>query len=92
MVFKNDQKTIYAKLSKKTGLAEEGTQPFYSVEDKIIMLQQNENFKVGDVDKYTIVIWLEGDDPECTDELIGGEIKMHMTLTEEHLPDEKAKN
>ena len=22
-----------------------------------------------------------GDDPECKDDLIGGEIKMHMTLT-----------
>ena len=49
------------------------------------MLEKTENFKVGDIDKYTIVIWVEGDDPECTDDLIGGEIKMHMTLTEEHI-------
>ena len=49
------------------------------------MLEQTENFKVGDIDKYTVVIWVEGDDPECKDNLIGGEIKMHMTLTEEHI-------
>ena len=49
------------------------------------MLEKTEYFKVGDIDKYTIVIWVEGDDPECTDDLIGGEIKMHMTLTEEHI-------
>ena len=30
----------------------------------------------GDVHKYTIVIWLEGDDPDCTDELIGGHLGM----------------
>ena len=49
------------------------------------MLEVTENFKVGDIDKYTVVIWVEGDDPECKNDLIGGEIKMHMTLTEEHI-------
>ena len=42
----------------------------------------------GYIDKYTIVIWLEGDDPECVDGLIGGEIKMHMNLTEEHIKED----
>ena len=37
------------------------------------------------IDKYTVVIWVEGDDPECKNNLIGGEIKMHMTLVEEHI-------
>ncbi len=31
-----------------------------------------------EVHKYTVVLWLEGDDPDCTDELIGGHIGMHM--------------
>ena len=44
-----------------------------------------ENFKVGDIDKYTVVIWVDGPDKECDNSLIGGEIKMHMTLTEEHI-------
>ena len=26
--------------------------------------------------KYTVVIWLEGDDPDCTDDLIGGHVGM----------------
>ena len=42
----------------------------------------------GDIDKFTIVVYLEGDDPECDDSLIGGEMKMHMDITEEH-PAEK---
>ena len=31
------------------------------------------------------MIWLEGDDPDCVDALIGGEIKMHMDIREEHI-------
>ena len=37
-----------------------------------------------DIDKITIVIWLEGDDTECVNALLGGEIKMHMDIMEEH--------
>lgn len=85
MVIKNGQKTIYAKKNRDTGELEPDTQAFYS--EDTVMLVNNENFKVGDIDKYTIVIWVEGDDPECKDELIGGEIKMHMDITEEHLSD-----
>ena len=85
MVYKNGERTIYAKPSKVNGDAEKGTVKFKN--DKLVMLEEQKDFKVGDVDKYTIVIWVEGDDPECIDSLIGGEIKMHMTLTEEHIPD-----
>lgn len=31
-----------------------------------------------EVHKYTVVIWLEGDDPDCTNALIGGHIGMQM--------------
>ena len=36
--------------------------------------------------KYTVVIWLEGDDPDCVDDLIGGHAGMDMNFT---LLDEK---
>ncbi len=88
MIYKNDEeRVVYAKPNETTGEAEEGTVPFKS--DKTVMLESTENFKVGDLDKYTVVIWVEGDDPDCIDSLIGGEIRMHMTLTEEHIPDKK---
>lgn len=83
MVFKNDNKVIYAKNNRTTSQPEPNTVPFH--DEDTVMLEHTENFKVGDIDKYTVVIWVEGDDPECKDELIGGEIKMHMTLTEEHI-------
>lgn len=92
MVFKNGNKQIYAKNNRVTEQPEPNTVPFK--DNETVMLEVTENFEVGDIDKYTVVIWIEGDDPECKDDLIGGEIKMHMTLTEEHIlqPDEKRLN
>ena len=48
------------------------------------MLEQRKNFKPNTKDHFTIVVWIEGDDPECLNDLLGGEIKMHMDITEEH--------
>ena len=31
-----------------------------------------------DAHKYTVVVWLEGDDPDCTDDLIGGHLGLNM--------------
>lgn len=33
-----------------------------------------EDFEPGEVKKYTVVAWLEGDDPECTNEILGGHV------------------
>lgn len=86
MVYRNDEKTIYAKPNEITGEAETGTEKFYS--DTEPVLKCRENFNPGDIDKFTIVIYLEGDDPDCVDALIGGEMKMHMDITEEHIMQE----
>ena len=39
-----------------------------------------ENFGVGDISKITVVIWLEGNDPDCTDDRLGGEFRVDMTM------------
>lgn len=36
------------------------------------------DFKPGDIKKFCIVIWLEGKDPDCIDDILGGMIKMRM--------------
>lgn len=86
MVIRNDEKIVYAKPNERTGEAEGGesepTEKFYSNTE--LVLKQRASMQPGDIDKFTIVIFLEGDDPDCTDELIGGEMKMHMEITEEH--------
>jgi len=45
-----------------------------------------EDFVIGEVDKYTVVIWLEGEDPECVNDILGGELKMSMNF---HVLDEE---
>lgn len=83
MIYRNDERIIYAKKNSLTGLEEVGTVPFYN--DDMAVLEQRKSFRPGDVDKFTIVIYLEGDDPDCVDAIIGGEIKMNMEITEEHI-------
>lgn len=82
MVYRNGERTIYAKANETTGEPEEGTVTFFSSTE--VLVEQRENFNPGDIDKFTIVIYIEGDDPDCVNELIGGEMKMHMEITEEH--------
>ena len=81
-VYKNGEYETYAKLG-KDGLPEKHTITFES--DSIIKSDLVENFKPKDIIKYTIVFWLEGSDPECNDNILGGEIKMHMQFNSEYV-------
>ena len=83
MIYRNGERTVYAKKSKDTGQAEPGTKKFIS--SKIAVLEHRKNFKPSSKDRYTVVVWIEGDDPECKNDLLGGEIKLHMDFTEEHV-------
>ena len=56
MVILNGEKVIYAKENSVTKQTEEGTEKFYK--EKTPILRQRENFKPGEIDKYTIVIWI----------------------------------
>ena len=55
------------------------TVPFED-EDTVTVGYQSEVAPM-DVHKYTVVLWLEGDDPDCTDELIGGHLGLAMQYT-----------
>jgi len=81
-VYKNGEYVTYAKMS-SNGKPEKDTIPFVS--DELVVREHAENFKPGDVNKYTIVIWLEGGDIDCTDNILGGEIKMHMEFNSEFI-------
>ena len=83
MVIRNGEEVVYAKKSAIDGSAEEGTKKFVS--KSIAVLEQRKRLKANAKDRFTVVVWLEGDDPECTNALLGGEIKMHMDITEEHV-------
>lgn len=85
MVYKNDEpRKIYAKRA-TNGSPEPDTIPFKN--DTTIFLEPREGIMPGEIDKYTLVIFLEGEDPQCVNDILDGEIEMHMTLTEEHITD-----
>ncbi len=71
------------------GEPEPDTIPFYS--DQYVYIEPRENFYPNDVDRYTIVVWVEGDDPDCINDIIGGEMKMHLEINEEHVQKNKLK-
>ena len=57
---------------------EPGTVAFQS--GNTIVKKEIKNFKPDQVTKYTVVIWLEGNDPECVDNILGGEFKVDMAM------------
>ena len=102
MIFINDDRTVYAKRSPITGKEEpvyysnralETTTPFLDEEeeDGTIIRASRKGMNPGERDKVTVVIFLEGDDPECVNAILGGELKMHMDIYEEHV-EEKMRN
>lgn len=45
-----------------------------------VVESQTNNFAPGDICKITVVIWIEGNDPDCTDDCLGGEFKVDMIM------------
>lgn len=83
MVFRNGTPMIYAKPKKGTTNVMENNEGHYRIDKNFVsntkvMQTEEKFFPVGKVDKYTVVIWLEGWDPECVDNILDGEIKMSM--------------
>ena len=56
-------------------------------DDNIVAAGRRDDVKVGEVHKYTVVVWIEGDDPDCTNDLIGERIgfEMHMQMVDEDI-------
>ena len=85
-IYKDGKYVTYAKLG-ANGKAEANTIPFK--DDETVALEHTENFKPGEVHEYTLVLWVEGADPECTDNILGGEFKVEMQFYSEHVEEEK---
>ena len=76
-VYQNGERIVYAAPADDGG-TEDGCENFLS--DKIVCQYENKDFLVGNVDRYTIVIWMEGDDPDCVDAIIGGSVQFSMSI------------
>ena len=78
-VYKNGEKTVYGK-TKSNGGGKEGDCDSTFLASTIVMKTAHEKFEPKAKDKYTVVIWLEGNDPDCLDNIIGGTIKFGMNF------------
>ena len=85
-VWRNGEMTMYAEPS-ASGEPEKDCTNFLS--RKLVCSYTENNFLIGNVDKYTIVIWMEGDDPECIDNIVGGSVQFSMTIDAEDDNDSK---
>lgn len=76
-VYKNGEKTVYGKTKSNGGGKESDCDKEFEA-STVVMTTRNDHFKPGAKDKYTVVIWLEGNDPDCVDDIIGGTMKVDM--------------
>ena len=76
-VYCNGEKTVYGKTkSNGTGMESDCDKEFLS--GATVLKETVEGFAPKAKDKYTVVIWLEGNNPDCVDAIIGGKIKFGM--------------
>ena len=77
-IYEDGVPTTYAKLD-RYGQPEVRTQAFESSD--IIVSKEYKDFKVDQIRKYSIVIWIETDDLDTTNEKIGGSLVLSMRFS-----------
>lgn len=78
MFIRNGEKTVWAKDSIDGTPIEENTLIF-SEEPKLVETADN-LIAPGAIDKYTVVMWLEGEDPECINDIFANVLKFEMNF------------
>ncbi len=75
----NGESEVYAYPRTKDELyngVEPGTTPFMSASTPITAIR--ETFTPGEVDRFTVVMWIEGPDPDTVNDVLGGFIRLSM--------------
>ncbi len=80
MVTVNDESTVYAKPALGTDSVLEEFADKNFISNMSVMNFSNENFEAGSIDRVSVAIWFEGEDPECVDDILEGEVKFSMDL------------
>lgn len=78
-VYKNGEKTVYGK-TKSDGSGKESDCDKEFEASTVVMTTKSDSLKPRGKDKYTVVVWLEGNDPDCVDDIIGGTMKLGMNF------------
>lgn len=79
LIYKNGDPYMYGKMKKGTkDTPEEDATVFL---EEAVVMKTTSDINPGDIDKYTVVSWVEGNDPECVDDIMGGYIRMSMLFS-----------
>ena len=78
-VYTNGEKVVYGK-TKSSGAGKESDCDEEFLSSSLVMRKTRSEFTPRSKDKYTVVIWLEGNDPDCVDKIIGGTMKLGMNF------------
>lgn len=77
MIYKNGEESVYAK-GKYNNRDEAEQDATKWVSESQILSNPSSSLKAGGTDKFTVVIWCEGSDPECVDAIRGGHVRANM--------------
>ena len=78
-LYHNGEPVTYARTRSDGGGAEPDTVEFFS--EQVACQKLVSDFSPKEIDKFTVVIWIEGDDPDCVDFLIGGKLRVDMAMS-----------
>lgn len=78
-IYKNGKDNVYAKGSYKNRKISETDATIWKNNDTILTAKDS-SLKAGAVDKFTVVMWIEGNDPECVDAIRGGSVRSQMVF------------
>ncbi len=78
-IYKNGKDNTYAKGSYRNRKTAETDATKWVDTDDVIKTKDSP-LKAGSVDKFTVVMWIEGNDPECVDAIRGGTIRSQMVF------------
>ncbi len=76
-VWINGEKKVYGK-TKSDGSGKEKDCDETFLSSNMVMKTSHDAMGSKQKDKFTVVIWLEGNDPDCTNDIIGGTLKLGM--------------
>ncbi len=77
-LYVDGEETTYAKTKSDGTGPEKDTIEFLT--ESIVTRRRRAYFKPDDLTRFTVVIWIEGDDPDCVDDIIGGKFKVTMDV------------
>jgi len=86
LVIEDGVQTIFQKPDKADEFGNFPTYPATLAETKyflsanIVTRKKISNFEPNEFKKYSVIIWLEGHDPDTTDAIIGGMVKLQMVF------------